>query len=110
MTGAELKPCPFCGHRPHVCGVAGIAEVVCCNCQASSGPRLSVQDAIKDWNRRTACRSHEHPTCRIVHGEDGYDICGRCGAFIRRGTVTDCFKRLPVRYCPNCGAKVVDDE
>lgn len=49
----KLKPCPFCGHEPYVFGGGGIVEVVCPNCQASSGPRLSPQSAIKDWNRRT---------------------------------------------------------
>ena len=48
----ELKPCPFCGHDASVFGVGGIMHVVCLNCNASSGPRLSLQDAIKDWNRR----------------------------------------------------------
>lgn len=48
----ELKPCPFCGHDANVFGVRGIVEVVCPNCQASTGPRLSAQHAIADWNRR----------------------------------------------------------
>lgn len=47
-----LKPCPFCGHDANMFGVCGVVKVVCSNCQASTGPRLSIQGAIKDWNRR----------------------------------------------------------
>lgn len=47
-----LKPCPFCGHDASVFGVVGIMKVLCSNCGASTGPRLSLQGAIEDWNRR----------------------------------------------------------
>lgn len=47
-----LKPCPFCGHDAIVFGVCGVAKVICSNCGASTGPRLSLQGAIEDWNRR----------------------------------------------------------
>lgn len=48
----ELKPCPFCGHDASVFGVVGVMKVICSNCCASTGPRLSIQGAIEDWNRR----------------------------------------------------------
>lgn len=48
----NLKPCPFCGHDASVFGVCGIVKVLCSNCSASAGPRLSLQVAIEDWNRR----------------------------------------------------------
>lgn len=48
----NLKPCPFCGHDASVFGVVGVERVICSNCGASSGPRLSLQNAIDDWNRR----------------------------------------------------------
>ena len=47
-----LKPCPFCGHDASMFGVCGVVKVVCSNCSASTGPRLSIRGAIKDWNRR----------------------------------------------------------
>ena len=48
----NLKSCPFCGHDASVFGVCGVVKVLCSNCSASSGPRLSLQNAIDDWNRR----------------------------------------------------------
>lgn len=48
----ELKSCPFCGHDASVFGVVGVMKVICSNCSASTGPRLSIQGAIEDWNRR----------------------------------------------------------
>lgn len=50
--GEELKPCPFCGHDASVFGACGVVKVLCSNCSASTGPRLSLQGAIEDWNRR----------------------------------------------------------
>lgn len=47
-----LKPCPFCGHDASVFGVCGVVKVLCSNCSASTGPRLSIKCAIEDWNRR----------------------------------------------------------
>lgn len=47
-----LKPCPFCGHDAIVFGVCGVAKVLCSNCSASTGPRMSLQVAMEDWNRR----------------------------------------------------------
>lgn len=52
MMGEELKPCPFCGHDASMFGVCGVVKVLCSNCGASTGPRLSLRGAIKDWNRR----------------------------------------------------------
>ncbi|RNL20832.1 hypothetical protein DMP07_04440 [Slackia faecicanis] len=34
--------------------------------------------------------------------------CGRCGAFALRDAITDLCGPIPIRYCPNCGAKVVE--
>ena len=43
-------------------------------------------------------------TCR----DDGIGVfrCTRCGAFAKRGAVMDCTGQIPLRYCPNCGARV----
>lgn len=50
------------------------------------------------------------PTCEMKNiPESGYRVCSRCGAFVRRDAVTSCTEAIPVRYCPNCGARVVSD-
>lgn len=45
-------------------------------------------------------------TCR----DDGVDAfrCTRCGAFALHDSVTDLCGPIPITYCPNCGAKVVE--
>ena len=48
----NLKPCPFCGHDAVARAVGVGWEVVCSNCSAIIGPRLSLQGAIENWNRR----------------------------------------------------------
>lgn len=64
---AELKPCPFCGgqayteqwsmapfERKHILDVNDgyFYAVVCVDCDASTGSKLSEEDAIKSWNGR----------------------------------------------------------
>lgn len=46
----------------------------------------------------------EERTCR----DDGTGAfrCTRCGAFAKRDAVMDCTGQIPLRYCPNCGARV----
>lgn len=48
---------------------------------------------------------------RVCH-DDGRWVfrCDACGAFVKRSAVMDCVGDVPIRYCPNCGAKVVTDE
>lgn len=48
----ELEPCPFCGHDAVARAVGVGGEVVCSNCSAIMGPRLSFRSAIENWNRR----------------------------------------------------------
>lgn len=49
-----------------------------------------------------------HPTCEMK-GRPGerYAVCTRCGAFVRRDAVTNCTSVIPVKFCPNCRAKVI---
>lgn len=48
----------------------------------------------------------EERTCR----DDGIGAfrCTRCGAFARRDAVMDCTGQIPLRYCPSCGARVME--
>ena len=50
----------------------------------------------------------DRPTCEMK-GDPRveYGRCSHCGAFVRRDAVTNCIGVIRVRYCPNCGARVV---
>lgn len=44
--------------------------------------------------------------------DDGVAVfrCTSCGAFALPGAVTDLCSPIPIRYCPNCGARVLGKE
>lgn len=49
----------------------------------------------------------DRPTCEMKSiPKSSYRVCSRCGAFVRRDAVTNCTEVIPVRRCPNCGARV----
>lgn len=101
----ELKPCPFCGGEASIkihdffddtrlytpkckCG-ANIVEVF-----------HTEEEAIAAWNARA------ERTCRNELWS-GFFKCSECGL-----TVSDSeyFPLATVRYCPNCGARVLSEE
>lgn len=50
----------------------------------------------------------DRPTCEMKSiPKSSYRVCSRCGAFVKRDAVTNCTEAIPVRFCPNCDAKVV---
>jgi len=62
--------------------------------------------ALRDGMRHLA--ELVDPTCQMKSiPESSYRACSRCGAFVRRDAATDCTEAIPVRFCPNCGARVV---
>lgn len=52
----------------------------------------------------------DRPTCTVRMGVTGnVGVCMRCGAMVEMSTaVFDAIEALPTRYCPNCGAEVVE--
>lgn len=51
----------------------------------------------------------DRPTCKLIENDQHrYLPCSRCGAFIRWDAVTNLTGVVPTRYCPNCGADVVE--
>lgn len=52
----------------------------------------------------------EERTCELESPKSGKRRCKRCGAFVSVDTVWDCCGVIPVRFCPNCGARVKEDE
>lgn len=47
-------------------------------------------------------------TCELEPPISGKKRCKRCGAFVSYNAVWDCFGIISARFCPNCGAKVID--
>lgn len=51
---AELKPCPFCGSKDiHMIPGDRTYLCACFGCCATSAPRITEQQAIDAWNRRS---------------------------------------------------------
>ena len=104
-----LKPCPFCGGRATMDGDPRVADdwVFCLDCGAMGAYKLGKDKAIEAWNTRA------ERTCRMTHEwvrpceEDG---CDRL--HVVQWTCSECefdFEGARPNYCPNCGAKVVDE-
>lgn len=110
----ELKPCPFCGGEAHIKEVVSACEklyTVGCSDSECMGYETwllkpTVDEAVAAWNRRAerTCRfeTHQEP-----EGGEVWSECGECGAQFG----WDCWQCIEsASYCPNCGAKVVDDD
>lgn len=121
---SELLPCPFCGGEAELTGFdAPEFWVWCPNCKASADAHTSKGGAIEAWNTRADDyrqaaeywqRMYEEAfverTCKSVN-VNGYAFrfeCSLCGYV---AIVHNCEIRLDElpNYCPNCGAKVVDE-
>ena len=107
----ELLPCPFCGGEAHIVGGDDFFYnvVQCCNCHATASGRYETEaEAIAAWNTRA------ERTCRNISRKLGNDefTCEECCARVYgcRGEWFDAnWEYHPFNYCPNCGAKVVQD-
>lgn len=54
---AELKPCPFCGSsNVEACFAdeyGDIFTVICCACGSCGAVKITEQEAIEAWNKRS---------------------------------------------------------
>ena len=50
----------------------------------------------------------DRPTCKKEEYDENYWRCSRCGAFVYWDAVKDDRGVIPTRYCPNCGAEVIE--
>lgn len=122
----ELKPCPFCGgeevyveeyeHHPG----AVRWRVLCAGCMAGidTGTRQSAGDAVLDWNRRAerTCRVEVERRKLSQTQTAVVKTCSECGfEFGVEKENTFPFEVtlnvvVPPSYCPNCGARIVEEE
>lgn len=96
----ELKPCPFCGGDPEIMtSPDGFTSIGCLGCNPVFGvmvQRRTRKEAVEVWNTRAERTCKQRRLFNLVfRGCDGeyYEWHG---------------DEKP-RYCPNCGARVVDE-
>lgn len=112
QANSDLLFCPFCGGEAHIKEVVSACEklyTVGCSDSECMGYETwllkpTVDEAVAAWNRRA------ERTCRMVRArwDDGECVWGcRCTACGDRFTYET---GTTWRYCPACGAKVVEEE
>lgn len=118
MRMAErLEPCPFCGGEAMIEEVSETIGdriikayiVKCSKCWCAPKPNNydgNKQNVIDRWNSRYT------NTCKMTRDESSgpdeaypifYFTCSECRESVMEGSM------FSYRYCPNCGAEVVDD-
>lgn len=104
----ELLPCPLCGGKAilHADQLAVdpapmYYTIYCpsCKLKLTKAGYMSDKEAIKVWNTRyqTTCHNTNDPNARNWN-------CSRCG----ESFVVNAADSEPFKYCPGCGAKVVE--
>ena len=128
----KLKQCPLCGSTDLKHYVTNARErnrgvIVCKGCglrleaygddeykvaQAYQGDCKSAHEftweqaraAVADrWNRRA------ERTCRDTGARKVFFVCSECGEAYRKDSMR-LWHHKPWSYCPNCGARVVEEE
>ena len=110
----ELKPCPFCGGEAEITKwhEGYFVECKAHHCGGTIGAYKTEEETIEAWNTR-AERTCEMPM--VFEDDEGNELdssaayfryyrCSNCGEIMEH------YKHEHWSYCPNCGAKVIDDE
>jgi len=105
MTSKELDNCPFCGSE-HILealqkpvGASEYFMIKCFDCSAEI-TRTSRRKAVAAWNRRDGTVIHSG----WILNPDGSATCQNCHRHSLNAWDYDSW----LRYCPDCGAKMVD--
>lgn len=103
---SELKPCPFCGGEARFKVWGNVAGVECDRCGIGTHTACidEYQNAIDAWNTRAerTCKNVHKPPKATTFWPSPHFKCSECGCVH--------VSMDYVYYCPNCGAKVIDDD
>lgn len=104
---SELLACPFCGGEA-IYGkseASGRVRAVCVDCLASTDWLAGTDEAAAAWNRRA------ERTCNVEssHVEQKIGDYSYLEVELSCGHAFTWDDGTPPDYCPNCGAKVVDE-
>lgn len=122
----ELKQCPFCGKTNRVGAVKLRDSSPHCNWERDSdGEKRAVEswvcfcancgvkqvyahrtreEAIRAWNTRYKRTCHLNMSNPPTRGW----YCSECHVYISDEAMADASTWLKLKFCPNCGAEVVD--
>lgn len=92
------KPCPLCGREMTAIEThAGYGELYCVHCDLTiGGNEAKTPDELMGLLRLMTCTLEINTSMTAV-------VCNKCNYHIPSGV-----NLLGVRYCPHCGAKVVN--
>lgn len=126
MAGTKLLPCPFCGGKAKIardvtCGYETFwAHCLECHSQANYGHTEA--EAIEAWNTRADDYRHAAEYWQRMYEESFTErTCEEFGSLriwqecyvwshdLSCGHEVDTLDMEPPNYCPNCGAKVVEE-
>ena len=99
----ELKPCPFCGGEAQMLHAVGEWWAICKFCKATTEAHTNKGFAIVAWNART------ERTCKCVAEYANSPIDGKT-IVLHRCSACHELMRPHMHYCPNCGAKVIEEK